>query len=156
MRRKRLALAAAGGALALSSALGGALSTQAMAEDAGEVTVLAPQTYQNIGTSRCLDDSDRGLRAVGCHGDTTQQWTVRAIGGVRELKNVATSRCLDDSDRGFRTVGCHGGTTQQWTVTSLGGGAIQFKSVGTGRCADDSDRGLRTVGCHGGTTQSWR
>ncbi|MFG2029885.1 RICIN domain-containing protein [Streptomyces sp. NPDC048825] len=152
MRRNRLVLTAAGGALALS----GALSTQATAADAGGVTVLAPQTFKNAGTSRCLDDSDRGLRAVGCNNLTTQQWTVRNLGGnLRELKSVATGRCLDDSDRGFRTVGCNNLTTQQWRVTSLGGGAIQFQSVGTGRCADDSDRGLRTVGCHGGTTQRW-
>ncbi|WP_328766834.1 RICIN domain-containing protein [Streptomyces sp. NBC_00286] len=152
MRRNRFVLAAAGGALALS----GALSTQAMAADAGDVAVLAPQTFKNAGTGRCLDDSDRGLRAVGCNNFTTQQWNVRNLGGnLRELKNVATGRCLDDSDRGFRTVGCNNFTTQQWRVTQVGGGAIQFQSVGTGRCADDSDRGLRTVGCHGGTTQRW-
>ncbi|WP_033318279.1 RICIN domain-containing protein [Streptomyces yerevanensis] len=151
MRRKRFVLAAAGSALALS----GALSTQATAADAGGVTVLATETYQNAGTNRCLDDSDLGLRAVRCHEGRTQQWTVRNLGGdLRELKNVGTGRCLDDSDRGFRTVGCNNLTTQQWRVSPSGGG-IQLKSVGTGRCADDSDRGLRTVGCHGGTTQRW-
>jgi hypothetical protein len=44
MRRNRLLLAATGGALALS----GALSTQATAADAGEVTVLAAETYKNM------------------------------------------------------------------------------------------------------------
>ncbi|MGI5192943.1 hypothetical protein ACQEVY_04720 [Streptomyces sp. CA-288835] len=71
MRRNRFVLAAAGGALALS----GELSTQAMAADAGDVAVLAPQTFKNAGTGRCLDDSDRGLRTAGCHGGTTQHWS---------------------------------------------------------------------------------
>ncbi|MGW0839031.1 RICIN domain-containing protein [Streptomyces sp. NPDC002787] len=156
MRRNRLVLAAAGGALALSGALG----TQAAAADVGGVTVLATETYKNKATSRCMDDSDFGLRAVGCHFNTTQQWTPRPIGGYRELKSAGTGRCLDDSDRGFRTVGCHGGTTQQWQVISLGGGAIQFKNRGTGRCADDSSAGLRTWTCWAATdpkvvNQSW-
>jgi hypothetical protein len=71
MRRNRFVLPAAVGALTL----GGALSTQATAADAGGVTVLAPQTFKNAGTNRCLDDSDRGLRTVGCHGGTTQRWS---------------------------------------------------------------------------------
>jgi hypothetical protein len=156
MRRNRLVLAAAGGALALS----GALSTQATAADAGGVTILAPQTYKNEATGRCMDDSDRGLRAVGCHGGTTQQWNVSGSTGARQLKNVATGRCLDDSDRGFRTVGCHGGTTQQWNVHRWNDGTLQFKNRGTSRCADDSSAGLRTWTCWPGSdsrskNQSW-
>ncbi|MFD9195644.1 RICIN domain-containing protein [Streptomyces phaeochromogenes] len=157
MRRNRLALAVAGSALALSGAMG----THAAAADVEGVAVLATETYQNRATNRCMDDSNFGLRPVGCHFGTTQQWTVTTNGSYRQLKSVGTGRCLDDSDLGFRTVGCHSGTTQQWTVIQLGGGYIQFKNRGTGRCADDSSgAGLRTWTCWAATdskvvNQSW-
>ncbi|GAA2629835.1 RICIN domain-containing protein [Streptomyces vastus] len=162
MRRNRLVLAAAGSALALSGALG----TQAVAADAGGGTILAPQTFKNQVTARCMDDSDRGFRTVGCHGRATQQWNVHVWNdGTRQLKNVATGRCIDDSSAGLRTWTCWPGSdsrskNQSWYVHRWNDGSIQFKSQATSRCIDDSSAGLRTWTCWPGSdsrskNQSW-
>src|SRR5438270_7968336 len=60
------------------------------------------ETFQNVHTNRCLDDSGDDshdvLRGFPCNGLDFQKWIVHVqADGTRELRNVHTNRCLDDS-----------------------------------------------------------
>lgn len=133
---------------------------------AGSASADSVQTFKNQATKRCLDDSGKGLRTVGCNGKITQKWNVHVRGDKsRQLKSIGTGDCLDDSSKGLRSFGCHPGSSantkfQSWRVVQFQDGTIRFQNKATARCLDDSSKGLRTFKCHPGSSaaskfQSW-
>ncbi|MGW9119737.1 RICIN domain-containing protein [Streptomyces sp. NPDC055663] len=107
----------------------------------------AAETYRNVHTGLCMDDSDGGgLRGWQCNGLNHQKWVVtRHADGSRQLSNMATGRCLDDSPVGLRTWPCNGLDYQKWTVEKLTQSRIAFKNVKTGACAADPGENKRLV-----------
>jgi hypothetical protein len=117
-------------------------------------------TFQNVRTKRCMDDSHLGFRTVGCHFGDHQRWIVRVWveDGTRQLRNVKTGRCIGDNpnDGGFRTFGCDSSRVQSWFIKRYGDG-IHFQNQNTGRCIDDTDEGgFRTFECNETTAQRWK
>ena len=74
------------------------------------------QTFKNVKTGRCIDDSTNlGLRASDCYGNSHQKWDVSGATGAKILKNMNTGRCLDDSTNlGLRASDCYGNDHQKW------------------------------------------
>lgn len=64
---------------------------------------------QNVGTGRCLDDSEYGLRVLACNGADYQLWysSPPTRDGAKYYVNAHTGRCLDDSDYRARSYGCN-------------------------------------------------
>ncbi|MEU7043718.1 RICIN domain-containing protein [Streptomyces varsoviensis] len=148
-------------ALAVSSALllGGAMASPAMAVSAQPKVNDAVQTFGNMFTGSCLDDSEYGLRGYQCNGGVYQDWSVHVWNyGTRQLRNVATNRCLYDDGYTLATRGCDSSPQQSWWITHHRADSISFQSQATGECLDDSEYELRTIGCAGGSNdhQLWR
>ncbi|MEV0274940.1 RICIN domain-containing protein [Streptomyces sp. NPDC050610] len=150
-------------ALAVSSALllGGAMASPAMAASASPKVKVndAVQTFGNMATGSCLDDSNYGLRGFGCNGLNFQQWSIHVWNdGTRQIKNVNTNRCLYDDGVTLATRPCNNSPQQSWWITHHRADSISFQSQATNKCLDDSQYGLRTIGCAGGSNdhQLWR
>jgi hypothetical protein len=111
------------------------------------------QTLKNKATHRCLDDSGKGLRTLGCNNKSTQKWRIHVWKDkTRQLRSVGTGECLDDSSKGLRTVSCWAGSNpnskfQSWIKATYSDGTVRLQNQATRRCLDDSSRGLRTVKC---------
>lgn len=127
--------------------LGAAPVTSASATSTPVARAVAAETYRNVHTGLCMDDSDGGgLRGWQCNGLNHQKWVVtRHADGARQLSNMSTGRCLDDSPAGLRTWPCNGLDFQQWTVEKLTQSRIQFKNVKTGACIADPGDNKRLV-----------
>ncbi|MGM1062685.1 RICIN domain-containing protein [Saccharothrix sp. Mg75] len=72
---------------------------------------------KNHALLTCLDDSEHGLRLVGCNTSAYQSWHVLKAGDDVALRNQHTGRCLDDSaEFGVRTHVCgpEGNFHQLW------------------------------------------
>jgi hypothetical protein len=134
MRKMFAALAAVPFVLSLMS------STASAAEEAIE-------TYQNVATGACVDDSwEYGLRGASCNYDVWQQWTVIDLGSnVRQFRSRATGQCLSDDSYTLSTETCTNSEYQRWYVYSSN--SVVFQSLYTRECLDDSSWGLRTVPC---------
>ncbi|WP_432880955.1 RICIN domain-containing protein [Kribbella sp. CA-245084] len=125
------------------------------------------QTLKNKATNRCLDDSGKGLRTLGCNGKITQKWQIHVWPGdqTRQLRSVGTGECLDDSHLGLRTISCWASSNpnskfQSWYKLTYSDGTIRLQNQSTKRCLDDSGKGLRTLACYPNSSpnrkfQSW-
>ncbi|TDW15632.1 RICIN domain-containing protein [Kribbella kalugense] len=124
------------------------------------------QTLKNKATQRCLDDSGKGLRTLGCNNLSTQKWQIHVWNDqTRQLRSVGTGECLDDSSNGLRTISCWPSSNpnsklQSWKKATYSDGTIRLQNQGTGRCLDDSSKGLRTMPCWSDSSkyrayQSW-
>jgi hypothetical protein len=129
-----------------------ALTTPAAADTAEASSAVAPQalqTFKNVGTGKCMDDSHEGLRVFPCNGLNYQKWQVTVWpNGTRELRNVATGRCVDHSHEGLRSFPCNRLDYQSWLVGKSPKG-ITFMNLRTGRYlwnASDGRNELRAVG----------
>ncbi|MFI6289124.1 RICIN domain-containing protein [Streptomyces sp. NPDC051018] len=151
-----LALAALGAITPGVTATAGASAPAAATQRAeGE------ETYRNLHTGLCMDDSDGGgLRGYHCLNNNHQKWVPTRHGdGTRQIVNVDTSRCLDDSREGLRTWRCNGLSYQRWTIVDMPGGGIGFKNQSTGACITDpgGHRPLIARRCSAGAEdQNWR
>ncbi|WP_051716396.1 RICIN domain-containing protein [Streptomyces bikiniensis] len=159
-RAGALALLAAAGFLATgTTAVGAQPPAHAGAgTDAGVPRAAdAVQTFANMATGSCLDDSRQyGLRGYGCNGGVHQQWNVRAWNdGTRRLRNIATNECLYDNGVTLDTRTCDSSREQSW-FPHKSGDKVTLQSQATGECLDDSAFGLRTIRCNGGRNQTWR
>ncbi|UIX30981.1 RICIN domain-containing protein [Streptomyces sp. GQFP] len=128
--------------------LGAAPATPASTTSAPVARAAGAETYRNVHTGLCMDDSDGGgLRGWQCNGLNHQKWVVtrHAADGTRQLTNMATSRCLDDSAAGLRTFPCNGLDYQKWTVEKLTQSRIQFRNVKTGACVADPGENKRLI-----------
>ncbi|MFF0445167.1 RICIN domain-containing protein [Streptomyces sp. NPDC004609] len=119
------------------------------------------QTYRNVHTGLCMDDSDGGgLRGYHCLDNKHQKWVpTRHADGTRQIVNVDTSRCLDDSREGLRTWPCNGQNYQRWTILPMPGGGIAFQNKATGACIVDPGEHKRLIAlpCSAGAeNQNWR
>ncbi|MEV7675282.1 RICIN domain-containing protein [Streptomyces sp. NPDC088752] len=159
-----LALLAAAGFLASGTtamAAQPAPRTAAQSGTGADVGVLRAadvvQTFGNMATGSCLDDSRQyGLRGYGCNGGVYQRWNVHVWNdGTRQFRNVATGECLYDDGVTLDTRACNSSREQSWFVYKSGD-RVTFQSQATGECLDDSRYGLRTIGCNGGRNQTWR
>ncbi|WP_052591714.1 RICIN domain-containing protein [Luteipulveratus mongoliensis] len=119
--KKKIILGAAG----LVAVAAPIVAVPAMQADAASGT----QTFKNASTGTCLDDSNRGVRVIGCHGGPNQQWRVRVWNdGTRELRNAATGNCLDYSSRyGLRGYPCNKSKFQSWFIDRWNG-KIAFRN----------------------------
>ncbi|MFF4873707.1 RICIN domain-containing protein [Streptomyces sp. SID5770] len=157
-RKGTLALLAAAGFLAAGTTTAtahpaaGAAATADVPRAAGAI-----QTFGNMATGSCLDDSRQyGLRGYGCNGGVHQKWDVRVWNdGTRQLRNLATDKCLYDDGVTLATRACDSSREQSWFVRKTGD-QVAFRSQATGECLDDSHYGLRTVPCSYNRHQSWR
>ncbi|WP_186762724.1 RICIN domain-containing protein [Lentzea tibetensis] len=105
------------------------------------------QTFQNVYTGACVDDSSYGLRGYGCNGKVFQDWTVHVWNdGTRQFRSRATGECLYDDGYTLDTRPCNSSREQSWYVDKNNGGA-QLQSQATLECLDDSSWGLRTLPC---------
>ncbi|MDJ1645432.1 RICIN domain-containing protein [Streptomyces pakalii] len=159
--RAALALMGATGLLAGGSA---ASSAQQLPQESPTAAVSAPadtrpiQTFANMATGSCLDDSyEFGLRGFGCNGGPWQQWRVRVWSedATRQLENVATKECLYDDGVTLDTRRCDSSRQQSW-FAHKNGDRVVFENQATGECLDDSEYGLRTIVCSHNTHQKWR
>ncbi|MFJ3666950.1 RICIN domain-containing protein [Streptomyces sp. NPDC090106] len=134
-------------AAAAVTVLGAAPVTPVSAASALVAQAADAETYRNVHTGLCMDDSDGGgLRGWECNRLNHQKWVVtRHADGTRQLSNMSTGRCLDDSPAGLRTWPCNGLDFQKWTVEKLTESRIQFKNVKTGACAADPGENKRLV-----------
>ncbi|MCB8900989.1 MULTISPECIES: RICIN domain-containing protein [unclassified Streptomyces] len=115
------------------------------------------QTFANMATGSCLDDSQQyGLRGYACNGGVYQKWNVHVWGdGTRQLRNLATNECLFDDGFTLDTRGCNSSREQSW-FAHKSGDRVTFQSQATGECLDDSQYGLRTIQCYYNRNQTWR
>ncbi|MFD9246508.1 RICIN domain-containing protein [Streptomyces sp. NPDC059556] len=115
------------------------------------------QTFANMATGSCLDDSQQfGLRGYGCNGGVYQKWNVHVWGdGTRQLRNLATNECLFDDGFTLATHACNSTREQSW-FAHKSGDRVTFQSQATGECLDDSQYGLRTIPCSYNRNQTWR
>lgn len=160
--RGSLALLATAGFLAGGSAV---VSAQPVAQAARAEAASAPgvrsaadavETYGNMATGSCLDDSEYGLRGYACNGGVYQKWSVHKwADNTRQFRNVATNECLYDDGVTLDTRACNSTRQQSWFVF-VKGDKLTFQSQATGECLDDSRFGLRTIQCNGATNQTWR
>jgi hypothetical protein len=160
--RGLLALVGAAGLLACATTAASAhpVTAQAQARTAGPATVLgatdAVETYGNMATGSCLDDSQYGLRGYACNGGVYQKWNVHKwADDTRQFRNLATNECLYDDGVTLDTRACNSSKQQSWFVFH-NGDKLTFQSQATGECLDDSQYGLRTIRCNGGVNQAWR
>jgi hypothetical protein len=141
---------------ALFAATGTADAVQETAD--GGTSVLVVNTFQSLGTLRCMDDSKSfGFRTYPCNGGIYQNWDVHVFNdGTRRFQNQATGRCLYDGPAGFSTQFCDSSEYVSWFVSHHHEVRLTFRNQYTGRCIDDSDdSGFRTTGCNGGIYQDW-
>ncbi|MFE6710790.1 RICIN domain-containing protein [Streptomyces sp. NPDC057695] len=115
------------------------------------------QTFANMATGSCLDDSQQyGLRGYGCNGGVYQKWNVHVWGdATRQLRNLATNECLFDDGYTLDTRACNSSREQSWFAHKRGD-RVTFESQATGECLDDSHFGLRTIPCSFNLNQTWR
>ncbi|WP_052591713.1 RICIN domain-containing protein [Luteipulveratus mongoliensis] len=137
--KKKLILGAAG----LVAAAAPILAVPAMHASAaqGDPT----NTFRNLASGRCLDDSNEGLRMFSCNGGDFQKWEVHKWNDdTRELRNKATGRCLDHSEAyGLRTYPCNKSKWQSWYVIhglgrNVNGSEIQLENQQTRKVLDGS------------------
>ncbi|MER5883189.1 RICIN domain-containing protein [Streptomyces sp. NPDC001941] len=159
LRRGLLALVGAAGLLAGATTAASAqpLGTPAPAPDAVVLGATdAVETYGNMATGSCLDDSQYGLRGYACNGGVYQKWNVHKwADNTRQFRNLATNECLYDDGVTLDTRACNSSRQQSWFVF-VKGDKLTFQSQATGECLDDSQFGLRTIRCNGGVNQTWR
>ncbi|TDT41113.1 ricin-type beta-trefoil lectin protein [Streptomyces sp. BK208] len=165
--RGSLALLATAGILAGGTAAASAQPTlgtrtvMAAQADAGpasgaRIAADAVETYANMGTGSCLDDSQYGLRGYECNTGVYQRWSVHVWNdGTRQFRNVATGDCLYDDGVTLDTRSCNSSEQQSWWVYASGD-RVTFENQATGECLDDSSFGLRTIGCNSSYNQKWR
>ncbi|MEU9190830.1 RICIN domain-containing protein [Streptomyces sp. NPDC048484] len=145
---------AAFASLALVTGIGVSTATAAPAVD-------PIQTFRNVATGKCLDDSfGAGVRTHPCNYGPAQQWSVHAWNdGTRRLQNAATGRCL--SLVGLASVGiatCNSSEEQSWFPFHDEYGRVAFENQASVRasCLDDSfEFGLRVIGCNYQGWQMW-
>jgi hypothetical protein len=145
----------AGMLLATTGAAGAAVAS---GNTAADVTAAdAVNTFESLGTFRCMDDSDLGFRTFPCNGTPFQKWNVHVFGdGTRRLQNQATGRCVYDGHLGFSTQFCGSSENVSWGIIHHHEVRLTFVNQATGRCIDDSDdSGFRTTKCNGGIYQDW-
>ncbi|MFI7399018.1 RICIN domain-containing protein [Streptomyces sp. NPDC049541] len=120
-------------------------------------TLRVVNTFQSLGTTRCMDDSAHGFRTFPCNGGDYQKWEVHVFNdGTRRFRNLVTDGCLYDGPRGFDTQDCDSSTNVSWFISRHHNVRLTFKNQATGRCIDDSDdSGFRTTSCNGGIYQDW-
>ncbi|MFC8194099.1 RICIN domain-containing protein [Streptomyces sp. NPDC057298] len=155
MKSMKALLAAALCAGALFTASGTAAAAQESQD--GGTTVLAVNTFQSLGTYRCMDDSNLGFRTFPCNGTDFQKWNVHVFNdGTRRFQNLATGRCLYDGPAGFSTQFCGSSEAVSWYIVRHHEVRLTFRNQYTDRCIDDSDdSGFRTTRCNGGLYQDW-
>ncbi|WP_416974803.1 RICIN domain-containing protein [Streptomyces sp. 4F14] len=122
--------------------------------------VRAEETYRNVHSGLCMDDSDGGgLRGYQCNGNNHQKWVVtRHTDDARQFSNMATGRCLDDSAAGLRTWPCNGLDFQKWKL-QRSDGRLMFRNVSTGACVADPGEGRRLIAlpcASGSANQQWQ
>ncbi|MGK5533624.1 RICIN domain-containing protein [Streptomyces sp. URMC 129] len=151
--RTLLAPVLCAGALVTTS---GATGAEAAPRDEG-VTVLAVNTFQSLGTLRCMDDSDEGFRTLWCNGSDHQKWNVHVFNdGTRRFQNVATGRCIYDGPHGFSTQFCGSSENVSWYVVRHHEVRMTLRNEATDDCIDDSEHdGFRMVDCNGTQYQDW-
>ncbi|KQX46290.1 MULTISPECIES: RICIN domain-containing protein [unclassified Streptomyces] len=139
-----------------TAATAGALRTTGAAAGVLGATDVV-QTFGNMATGSCLDDSQQfGLRGYGCNGGVYQKWNVHVWGdGTRQLRNLATNECLYDDGYTLATRACNSSREQSW-FAHKNGDRVTFESQATGECLDDSEYGLRTIQCYYNRNQTWR
>jgi hypothetical protein len=114
------------------------------------------QTFRNVATGRCLDDSNLGVRTFSCNGMDFQKWEVHVFqDGTRRLKNIATGQCLSSGGGRLSMGGCNSSREVSWWVRK-GGGNVVFQNQAAGKCLDDSNLGLRLFDCNSLDFQNWR
>ncbi|MFC8342650.1 hypothetical protein [Streptomyces sp. NPDC057280] len=124
----------------------------------GGTSVLVVNTFQSLGTLRCMDDSfEYGFRTFPCNSGQYQQWDVHVFNdGTRRFQNKITGRCLYDGPAGFSTQHCDSSENVSWYVIRHHSVRLTFRNQYTDDCIDDSDdSGFRTTGCNGGIYQDW-
>ncbi|MFD6347753.1 ricin-type beta-trefoil lectin domain protein [Streptomyces roseolus] len=141
-------------------ALTTAPSAPAAPREAASATAAPLQTYQNVHTGLCLDDShEAGLRTFGCNGDAYQKWLVHRVDNAYAvLESLVTVDCLVDEGGwagSLKTVPCdHQSHHQQWLAVGSGPNIV-LKNRATDQCLDDSEQGVRTFPCNHSAHQLW-
>ncbi|MFH9736833.1 RICIN domain-containing protein [Streptomyces roseolus] len=146
--------------LTVASALTTASPAPAAPKEAAPATAAPLQTYQNVSTGLCLDDShEAGLRTFGCNGDAYQKWLVHRVDNTYAvLENLVTASCLVDEGGwagSLKTVPCdYRSHHQQWLAVGIGPN-LTLSNRATRQCLDDSEQGVRTFPCNSSTHQLW-
>ncbi|MFD0392680.1 ricin-type beta-trefoil lectin domain protein [Streptomyces nogalater] len=66
------------------------------------------QTFRNVATNKCLDDSSAGVRTFDCNNLDFQKWEVHVFqDGTRRLRNIATGQCLASGGGRLTMGGCN-------------------------------------------------
>ncbi|RJQ66489.1 hypothetical protein D5S17_35270 [Pseudonocardiaceae bacterium YIM PH 21723] len=141
------------GATALAVAIVGAMSVPAVAEVQENI-----QTFKNLDTGLCLDDTpEGGLRTFTCNNTVPQKFRVRSDGRIVELRSERTKLCVDDTrEANIRHWTCNNTDAQRWSVTRYPDKSISFRNLDTGLCMDDTrEAGLRHFVCNGTPAQRW-
>ncbi|MES5820913.1 RICIN domain-containing protein [Streptomyces sp. RG80] len=157
MKSLRTVLATMLCAGALVTATGGSAEAGQQSQDGGS-TVLVVNTFQSLGTLRCMDDSrEYGFRTFPCNGGDWQKWDVHVFNdGTRRFQNKVTGECLYDGPAGFSTQRCDSSENVSWYISRHHEVRLTFRNQYTDRCIDDSDdSGFRTTRCNGGLYQDW-
>ncbi|GHH20143.1 RICIN domain-containing protein [Streptomyces rubradiris] len=114
------------------------------------------QTFRNLATNKCLDDSSMGVRTFGCNNLDFQKWEVHVFqDGTRRLRNIATGQCLASGGGRLTMRGCDTSQEVSWLV-GRGGGGLTFKNQASRTCLDDSSIGLRLFACNQLNYQAWQ
>ncbi|GAA2230458.1 RICIN domain-containing protein [Streptomyces nogalater] len=114
------------------------------------------QTFRNVATNKCLDDSSAGVRTFDCNNLDFQKWEVHVFqDGTRRLRNIATGQCLASGGGRLTMGGCNSSREVSWWVRK-GGGNVVFQNQAAGTCLDDSNAGLRLFACNSLDFQNWR
>ncbi|GFE18682.1 hypothetical protein Sgleb_67290 [Streptomyces glebosus] len=92
----------------------------------------AVETYGNMATGSCLDDSQYGLRGYACNGSVFQKWNVHKwADNTRQFRSLATNECLYDDGVTLDTRSCNSSRQQSWSVF-VKGDKLTFQSQATG------------------------
>ncbi|MEU3957607.1 RICIN domain-containing protein [Streptomyces achromogenes] len=157
-----LSLATTGALLSASAAGTAAADGPGVTGTGTRVTKAAPraadpvQTFRNLATGRCLDDSSAGVRTFGCNQMDFQKWEVHVFqDNTRRLRNIATGQCLASGGGRLTMRGCDSSREVSWLV-GRGGGGLTFKNQASGTCLDDSSIGLRLFACNQLNFQAWQ
>jgi hypothetical protein len=115
------------------------------------------QTFTNVSTGKCLDNSTTTVTTGTCAGGSSQNWTIQDNGdGTWSLVDVSTGNCLDGNTTSVFAGSCTGATSQRWSH-SWGASGWVLTSQSTGLVLDSQAGGTPFPNtANSGGSQQWK
>jgi serine/threonine-protein kinase len=129
--------------------LGAAVFVAGGAVPASAASALSVVSWQNVGTTNCLDSNYNGdVYSLPCNGGNYQNWNVYLASGGLTIVDAQTGRCLDSNYNGdVYSLPCNGGNYQNWNLSPSTSGGVYIQNAQTGLCLGDWFGNIYTWSC---------